>query len=92
LCSKADNLRPDVLFWQERILKNCSWKFFEGGVGSDNSTIGGDQSELSDHNATATAFEIQIHRSRWVDSPESAGLIGKTNIVGTAIVADISEG
>ena len=38
------------------------------------------------------AFDIQIHRSRWVDSPESAGLIGKTSIVGTAIVADISEG
>ena len=35
---------------------------------------------------------MQIHGSQWVDSPEFAGLIGKTNIVGTAIVADISEG
>ena len=63
-----------------------------GGVGSDNSTIGGDQSESSAHNAIVTAVDIQIHRSRWVDSPESAGLIGKTSIVGTAIVTDISEG
>ena len=52
----------------------------------------GDQSELCAPSATATAFDIQIHRPRWVDSPEFAGLIGKTNIVGTAIVVDISEG
>lgn len=52
----------------------------------------GDQSESCNHNATATAFDIQIHWSRWVDSPEFVGLIGKTNIVRTAIVADISEG
>ncbi|MEJ7591604.1 MAG: hypothetical protein WKF77_08650 [Planctomycetaceae bacterium] len=80
------------MFWQERILKHRSWKLFNGAVGSDNSTIGGDQSELCAPSATATAFDIQIHRSRWVDSPEFAGLIGKTNIVGTAIVVDISEG
>ena len=35
---------------------------------------------------------MQIHRSRWVDSPEFVDLIGKINIVGTAIVADVSEG
>lgn len=81
-----------LLFRQERILKHSTKKLFQGGVGSDNSTIGGDQSESSAHNTTATASDIQIHRSRWVDSPEFFGLIGKTNIVGTAIVADISEG
>ena len=65
---------------------------FKGLVQSDNSTIGGDQSESCADNATTTAFDIQIHRSRWVDSPESADLIGKINIVGTAIVADVTEG
>ena len=67
-------------------------KLFTGGVKSHNSTTGGDQSESGDHNVPATAFDIQIHWSRWVDSPEFVGLIGKTNIVRTAIVADISEG
>ena len=67
-------------------------KLFKGIVQSDNSTIGGDQSESCVDNATTTAFDIQIHRSRWVDSPESADLIGKINIVGTAIVADVTEG
>jgi hypothetical protein len=52
----------------------------------------GDQSESCAHNTTAAAFDDQIHRLRWVDSPESADLIGKISIVGTAIVADVSEG
>jgi hypothetical protein len=91
---RSANARPNALFWQARnlILKFSLPKLFTGGVESHNSTIGGDQSESCNHNATATAFDIQIHWSRWVDSPEFVGLIGKTNIVRTAIVADISEG
>ena len=80
------------MFWQGLLLKHNSKRLFKDAVSSDNSTIGGDQSELCVPDATATAFAIQIHRSRWVDSPEFVDLIGKINIVGTAIVADISEG
>ena len=80
------------MFRQVFTLQHCSGKLFTVVVRTDNSTIGGDQSESCVDNATTTAFDIQIHRSRWVDSPESADLIGKINIVGTAIVADVTEG
>jgi len=41
---------------------------------------------------SATAFDKQIRRSRWVDIPDSADLIGKTSIVGTAIVINVPKG
>lgn len=80
------------MFWQERPLKHKTIKLFLGILNFDNSTIGGDQSELQTHNAVATAFGLLIHQSRWVDSPELIDLIGKTNFVGTASTVDVAEG
>lgn len=40
-CSRADNTRPDVLFWQELAAKHKVFEVFLGDARSDNSTIGG---------------------------------------------------
>lgn len=37
-------------------------------------------------------FHIQIRPPRWVDSPEDVNLIGKIDLVGTAIVIIVTEG
>lgn len=60
----------------------------------NNSTIGGDQSELSTHIVVTAAFIIQTKfmvAAGWT-ARRSVDLIGKTNVLGTAFVFDVAEG
>jgi hypothetical protein len=68
-------------------------KIIPGICKNHHSTIGGDQSESWIHNALASSANMQMHRTRRVDNPEMAGLIGKTSSsVETAIAVDVAEG